>query len=190
MFIGFLHSFLCLPPLFPFPSCHHLPLFLFILSSQLTWVFLYITISSDCFPSLSSFLRASPHLSLFATLHASPPFSPVSSLLLFLPITVPLCSSLPGYSYCYITLFPFFPNILFLFTFPLLLSLCPSSRSWIISGQIQCCLCRWHSHIRTHSQKYQLPNGADYKQHHKQCFLSLSFPSLSYEPFCHLSFLE
>lgn len=119
---GFLYSFLCLPPLFPSPSSPHLPLFLS--SFHLNSVFLSVTISSyDCFPSLSSFLSTSSHLSLFATLHAPTSLSPVSSLILSHSAHLYLLLLL------FSLLFSFFPKILILFTFPMFLTLCPSSRS-------------------------------------------------------------
>lgn len=68
--------------LFPSPSCHRLSLSLS--SFHLNSVFLSVTIRScDWFPSLSSLLSASPHLSLCTTLHAPTTLSTVSSLLLF-----------------------------------------------------------------------------------------------------------
>lgn len=82
----------------PFP-CHHLPLS----SPSVPLISIYLSVSLrhhssyDCLPYLSSFLNASPHLFLFTTLPASPPFSPISSLLLFLSLTGPLCSPLPHF---------------------------------------------------------------------------------------------
>lgn len=121
------------------------------------------------------------------------------SLTLFLPLSFhqphfPLHLFHPSFlSMCSLASFPYIPSVLLyfsLFPFPRPLSLCPSSRSWIISGLIQRCLSRWHSHV--HTQQKQLQHYSKFlasvkcKWHHKWCFQCLCFPSLSSQPLCFL----
>lgn len=127
MFFAFFIPFLSFQP---FP-CHHLPLS----SPSVPLISIYLSVSLrhhssyDCLPYLSSFLNDSPHLSLFTTLPASPPFSPVSSLLLFLSLTGPLI--LPVYSHSPLPHFHPFFSLPFQILSPYspFLSFSPSSRS-------------------------------------------------------------
>ncbi len=140
---------LCLPSSFSSPSpsvSTHLSVSL--RHCRLRWLFPLPFLFSACFtpsasirhtacitPFLTSFILPC-HLSSFA-----------STLLIFTLSTFCMSPSFPS------LLPPSFLGISFiilsLLTFHLLLSLRPSSRSWIISGQIQHCLSRWHS--RTHT---------------------------------------
>lgn len=89
-------------------------------------------ISPECFLTPPSTASVSPPFPLFfiihpsisfATLYTSPPFSPVSSLLLLLAVKFRFCSSVPVHH----NSSPLFPNTVISFTSPLLPSFCPSS---------------------------------------------------------------
>lgn len=110
--------------------------------------------SSECFLTLPSAVNVFPSF-----------FSPCFTCLLFPPFLFPLltcfisrllarCNSTPHLCLCIPTAAVSLSSAHFPLTFSFspfhpIPSLCPSSGSWIISWQIQSCLCRWHAHIRS-----------------------------------------